>query len=81
MYLLRKLPETEQSRSEEIENEFLAETGPPLAQQKQANTKNILPDTEIKLKKKRKMFLNLKSEKTIQIKKSCEDEDAENPTN
>jgi hypothetical protein len=77
MYLLKKLPETEQSHSEEIENEFLAEGDPPLAQRKQANIRNNIPDIDMKLKKKRKIFLNFKSEKTIKIKKPCED--TENP--
>ena len=91
MYLLKKLPETEQSHSEEIENEFLAQGGgPSLDQRNQANVENtmmsdientIISETnlDMKFKKRRKKFLNfIHSEKSIQIKKTCED--TENPT-
>ena len=94
MYLLKKLPETEQSHSEEIENEFLAQGGggPSLDQRNQANIaieNTMISDIEntmmsetnpdMKLKKRRKKFLNfIHSEKSIQIKKACED--TENPT-
>ena len=85
MYLLKKLPETEQSHSEEIENEFLAQGGggPSLDQRNQANIENTMSNIEtnpdMKLKKRRKKFLNfIHGEKSIQIKKACED--TENPT-
>ena len=90
MYLLKKLPETEQSHSEEIENEFLAQGGPSLDQRNQANIENTMmsdientmvseTNPDIKLKKRRKKFLNfIHGEKSIQIKKACED--TENPT-
>ena len=88
MYLLKKLPETEQSHSEEIENEFLAQGGPSLDQRNQANIENTMTadientmisvaNRDRKLKKRRKKLLNfIHSEKSI--KKACED--TENPT-
>ena len=44
MYLLKKLPETEQSHSEEIENEFLAQggDGASLDERNQANIENTM---------------------------------------
>ena len=88
MYLLKKLPETEQSHSEEIENEFLAQGGgPSLDQRNQANIENTMTadienalvsetNRDRKLKKRRKKLLNfIHSEKSI--KKACED--TENP--
>ena len=89
MYLLKKLPETEQSHSEEIENEFLAQGsgGPALDQRNQANIENTMAadientmisetNRDRKLKKRRKKLLNfIHSEKSI--KKACED--TENP--
>ena len=92
MYLLKKLPETEQSHSEEIENEFLAQGGggASLDQRNHANIENTMTgDVEntmisetkrdVKLKKRRKKFLNfIHGEKSIQIKKACED--TKNPT-
>ena len=83
MYLLKKLPETEQSHSEEIENEFLAQGGPSLDQRNQANIENTMTadientmisetNRDRKLKKRRKKLLNfIHSEKSI--KKACED--------
>ena len=93
MYLLKKLPETEQSHSEEIENEFLAQGGggPSLDQPYEANIENTMTadientmisetNRDMKLKKRRKKFLKnfIQGEKSIQIKKACED--TENPT-
>ena len=89
MYLLKKLPETEQSHSEEIENEFLAQGGGDSSDQRnQANIENTMTadientmisetNRDRKLKKRRKKLLNfIHSEKSI--KKACED--TENPT-
>ena len=92
MYLLKKLPETEQSHSEEIENEFLAQGGgPSLDQPYEANIENTMTadientmisetNRDMKLKKRRKKFLKnfIQGEKSIQIKKACKD--TENPT-